>query len=240
LSRYHRLSICLMNALYHILLMIPLNLPEHVAKFLDLGAIVIKGEIKMTGGDPYLDDAGLQLLLKTVKSPDNYKRLQLYAQRLISEYRLPADSENKDIVHEAIESLIIPGQRTWNREKYPNPMSVLYGIIRSICWNRLQSDYTKHHGGYLDELEHSKLLSDPSTPLDDIINAELAKKQANMIDAAIGDDTELMEVYFQMCDGHEKPREIAEVLGISEKAVYNRLRRLRRHLYKIRDQEDMR
>ena len=64
-------------------------------------------------------------------------------------------------------------------------------------------------------------------------NSKLAKK----IESVVEGDNELFDIYSAIIEDYEKPREIAEYLGLDEKQIKTRLQRLRRKCRKNIDLE---
>lgn len=173
-----------------------------------------------------IEEDKLLRAISELKRPENLKKLYSYAHHCNATRALPPDREPEDLVHEAIE-LLLSGQRKWDTQKCPDVMVLLKGIVRSLyshawelAYHRTRKDLSATE---LNELRADSPAGETATS-DTNVYADLR----GQIEAAIGDDEELMEVYFAIVDGCERPRQIVEHLGLEAKEVNARLRRLRR------------
>lgn len=174
------------------------------------------------------EKAKLLKAISELEQPEKLKHLYSYAYYLNSYRRLPGDREPKDLVHSAIE-LLMTGRRQWDTVKCPNLIVLMKGIIKSLWSHSLEEAYystrVQQSGEDTYEVDVDSLQSKKDTA-EKLLFSELKSE----IEAVITGDDELMELYFAILEGYDKPRDIAKYLELDVKEVNVRYRRLRRKL----------
>lgn len=160
-----------------------------------------------------------------------------YSYQFATGYNLPRDWEPEDVVYEAITQLLT-GQRNWDEKRFPDVTIVLKGIIKSLFshirsqkYNKTRSRPKDKDGNEInvDEFADQRELSHKNNPT---MALELEQTKS-IIENALENDDEAMEVYLAIIDGHIKPKDIAKTINVSVKEVNNRLKRLRRKCLKV-------
>ncbi|MCX5794276.1 MAG: hypothetical protein NTY77_02115 [Elusimicrobia bacterium] len=128
-----------------------------------------------------------------------------------------------DIVQQAM-LLTINGSRPWDQEKYPDIVSHLRWVIRSLISN-LASSADNRQVQVQDEQElelpEAAVLRDSAGPQAD----ELSRR----VQEAIHDDPQLVKVFERLQQGG-KPKEVGASMGLADKDVYRLTQKLRRRL----------
>lgn len=178
-----------------------------------------------------MNDQKRQKALEQLEDPAKLKILYDYAARF---YRfvsgpLPGGIGSKDVVHQAIVRLLAEEIRTWDDSGYPDVTVPLRGIIRSIISHTPEQAYYRDRVRPKDkegnELDVDRLVSSED---EDVHHSIDFSRLRGEIESAIEGKDDLVEVYFAILDGYDRPQEIADYLGLSVKEFNNRLRRLRR------------
>jgi len=193
------------------------------------------------------DNIGKELLAFAVSRARNY----YWARGGPNEW--PKGNKPEDIVQLVIEKTI-KGQRKWDPAKgllkpwlIDQVKSEIDALFKSAMARReafsLDDDETDH----LDEVPHrdtvhvSTASSDP-TPEETVLRKEeeeLASKRVSSLFAATADDPEVEQVLTAIMNGCEpKPQEIAKELNTSTEDINNRMKRLRRHALKTREEPE--
>lgn len=175
-------------------------------------------------------------------------RAVLYAARRLEFYEWqgswkggpPMGKTAEDFVNDIITDLYQGDGRDWDKEKHPNFLEVLCGMIKSEISNALQAKENKKTVCEA-ALTASKQMA---SPLDAIAHptsstdAVLLKREKDVEDdrwlmdfmSHIEDDSELMEVLDCKLNGIFKPAEIAKSLGVDEQKMENLQKRWKRRL----------
>lgn len=158
---------------------------------------------------------------------------------------MPKGLTPKDVVSDAIKKTY-SGERQWNPEKEPSLFKFLCSVIDSSI-NHIANwkENTNTQSESLisnSHMEKSPLLSiphnDPS-PESVLINSEEDKKIDNFLwgfHSFLDESSELQTYLECVIDGLEKPREIAEAMGIKTKEVNNLKKRMKRKLIFYQEQ----
>jgi len=167
---------------------------------------------------------------------------------------LPRGETVDSIVSKALEK-VFSGDREWNPEQAPDIKRYLMGVVDSLLNqlaenkdNTLLTVTPKPDSADAVAWESGSSERDPTT--DWMVPARpspetvmLEKERIRLEDRALGllidecsDDQTLLKVLEAKMDGHDKPAEIAKVVGISIQEMYNATKRLDRKLEKVRGQ----
>ena len=142
-----------------------------------------------------------------------------------------------DIVFEAINGLYTE-DRNWNRERYPEVIDFLKSVIDSKISNLIYSyDHINQLIQERNDEEDDPGLDKYSGKTVDVLDEMVANELLNKIYGAIKDDEELEELLLLILGG-SPPREIAKQLDTGVDDIYNRIKRLRRILIKIMNEEE--
>ncbi len=170
-----------------------------------------------------IDDSQWSLIIASLIIHASYKfRLNSW------KCQLPKGNEAKDIAFEAINDLLT-GERNWNTEKYPEIIDFLKGVVDSKIYNLARSgDHKSRTMADNDEIV-SKAKSKPDSEYE--IEVEKEEEFRDRLFECVSGDDVLEETLLYLVEDY-KPRDIAQELDIPVDEVYNRIRRLRRHLNK--------
>lgn len=128
-----------------------------------------------------------------------------------------------DIVQQAMLSTI-NGSRPWDPEKYPDIVSHLRWVIRSLVSNLAFSADNRQVQAEDDE----RLELPEAAVLRDSAGAQ-ADELSRRVQETIADDPQLVEVFDRLQQGG-KPKEVAAAMGLADKDVYQLTQKLRRRL----------
>lgn len=188
-----------------------------------------------------MNDRTRNVVIQELEKPGVLKKLYDYAYYLQSvKGVLPAGLSPEDAVNEVITSLLTNSTegRSWDEGRFPDLIVVLKGMIRSefsnmrskeINRSKLLKSRNEEQAVKIDDLDGTT----GSAAIVGVNDSELAKK----IESVVEGDNELFDIYSAIVEGYEKPREIAEYLGLDEKEIKTRLQRLRRKCRKNIDLE---
>lgn len=159
---------------------------------------------------------------------------------------LGEEADPEALVHEAIARAYGVGSggtyRNWNREKCPDVVAFLNGIIRSITSHGaehfadfpmesiLEEDGSPKDNKLFKSANVSAGALRPKTPEDELGEAENLQALMNFLDKLADTDEDLGMMILAIKDGIGRPREIAQETGFEVGKVYNLLKRLRRKL----------
>jgi transcription initiation factor IIE alpha subunit len=177
-----------------------------------------------------VDAKKLKKLITAIENEDVMVDLYSYAIHM-GNRKLPPGVEPDDIVHDIILD-VSEGRRNWDDNQYPDIIVVLKGMIRSKIYGvRTAKAVRCRDSRPFDEVLEST--GEQSDGAEKIINDIALGEIITLIEKAIGDDLELMEIYHIILDGSTKPKEIADLTGITVQEVNKRLSRLRYNCNKI-------
>lgn len=152
----------------------------------------------------------------------------------------------EDVVQSAIESLFAPvGGRQWDPTRYPNPWPYLVGVVMSYVnglrksvdgrllrpdgATDVEAEWTATTGEFETSWDPPNLPR-PDELLESAEDALWVERAEELLLARIADDEDLIRLYDAINEtGSDKPRMLAETLGVSASDINNMKKRLNRH-----------
>ena len=146
---------------------------------------------------------------------------------------LPNSMSPVDIAHTAIKQTIT-GERTWNEEKHPALLMHLKSTVNSLLSNTYRSWINRYVNRYdpatmerLPDPNHGRKVSDV-----------LIRRTVDRLREELAGRPELIEAIDAILEGYEKPREIAEKIGVGADEIYGRMRKIRRFVFRWKGDVD--
>ena len=139
---------------------------------------------------------------------------------------LPNSMSPVDIVHTAIQQTITQ-ERTWNEEKHATLLLHLKSTVNSLLSNTYRSWINR----YVSRYDSEKMARLPDHSHEGTIRHVLIQRVVQKLRERMVDRPELIEVIDAILEGYEKPREIAEQIGVEADEIYKRMRRIRRLVF---------
>lgn len=152
------------------------------------------------------------------------------------EWAAPGGSSPQDVALEAIVSTI-SGDRTYNRDRYPDFAEFLRSVVDSMISHMVEKANLQRTGripvvrdAESQETVEVDLPGDAPDPSDVVVSREVIELARAAIEADAEKDPLVLQMFECLEADITKPAEIAEFLDVDVKKVYSAQKRLRRKL----------
>lgn len=168
-----------------------------------------------------------------------YPRLLYFAHRYIGPIRYFGDAAlgPEDLASDAITRLL-KGRRKWHREKCPDLVFFLCGVMRSIASSRCRglaefqfSEYEEEQSGEVKPAAGACIPA-PASPEDQAIAKGIYNEHKRWVSKEFADDEEVRTVVECLDSGYTEPKDIADLTNMPVKKINTVLQRYHRHLEK--------